>query len=79
MAFDLTSKPGAPADGLIPNQRSSPWLNSPLDLHLLTFDATTPTHTPQSTSPEDFNYIFQSPPTLFKPPGSTAGYLNPHY
>ena len=52
-------------------------LNSPSDLLPLTFDLTTPTHTQHATSPEDFNYVFQSPLTPSRPPGSITGHPAP--
>ena len=76
VAFDLTPAPNH-SGNLTPNQHSSPWLHSPSEpLQPLTFDSLTPnvtsSHTPQNASPEDFDYVFQSPLTPSKPPGSVS-------
>ena len=76
VAFDLTPAPNHSND-LTPNQHLSPWPHSPSEpLQPLTFDSLMPnvmsSHTPWNASPKDFDYVFQSPLTPSKPPGSVS-------
>ena len=75
VAFDLTPGP-APSNTntLTPNHRDSPWLNSPSDRHTDTLNPflSASVQTPSAPSPENFTYVFQSPLTLSRPPGSVT-------
>ena len=63
--FDLTPAP----INLTPNQHDSPWLNSPSDARpSSSYIPFAPDNISDST--EIFDYVFQSPFTLSRPPGS---------
>ena len=74
VAFDLT--PAAPPVDLTPNQCDSPWLNSPSDARPSSSDVFLTNNLPPDT-PENFNYVFQSPLTPSRPPGSVRSRQQP--
>ena len=65
VVFDLTPSRASP-DILTPNQRASPWLNSPSDPNPFAPRSTTG-HTENASSAEDFTYVFRSPLTPSRP------------
>ena len=70
VVFDLTPVPSV---DITPNQRDSPWLHSPSDARPSSLDPFVPNADPPNAtdnSPENFDYIFQSPLSPIKPPGS---------
>ena len=70
VVFDLTPVPSV---DITPNQRDSPWLHSPSDAQPSSLDLFAPNADPPNAtdnSPENFHYVFQSPLSPSKPPGS---------
>ena len=70
VVFDLTPVPSV---DITSNQQDSPWLHLPLDAQPSSLDTFAPNADPPNAtdnSPENFNYVFQSPLSPSKPPSS---------